>query len=256
MKRGLYRQDSLSPERRDEYESDLIAFCDGELDRLGRVEALDVLYAGGASSLWLEGLSQRIGRGGTLTALERDAERLREGQEGLGDAELAAPVSFVGGSVFEPPFREGTFDLVYSSGLFHELDVRQGSATDALAAMTRVVKPAGRVAASDFVDASGSPDPVQIEDERLDAEEARRASGAELFGIWPTERLVGIFEGLLDHVRWEVSPPFPLRHLDRLVLAQIPEGDGNRDALRRRIHREGYTRPATLYVEGRKDGGG
>jgi SAM-dependent methyltransferase len=251
MKRGLYRQDPLSPEERDEYESDLIAFSDGELDRLGGIEGLDVLYAGGASPLWLEGLSQRIGRDGTLTALELDAQRLRDGQEGLDDAELSAPVALVGGSIFEPPFDRGSFDLVYSSGLFHELDLRGGSAADALAAMTRVVRSGGRVAASDFVDTAEA---VQIEDERLDADDACRETGAKLFGIGPPERLVGLFEERLQRVRWDVSPPFRIRHLHRLVLAQMPEGNEARNTLRRRILREGYTRPATLYVEGTRGG--
>ncbi len=254
MKDGLYRPDPLSPERRDEHESDLIAFCDQELDHLGEISDLDVLYAGGASLLWLEGLSQRIGKSGRLTALELDPERLESAREGLRDADLAAPVRLVLGSVFAPPFEEGAFDLVYSSGLLHELDVRQGSAADALAALTRVVRPGGWVAASDFVD---SVEAVQIEDERLDSEEACRRTGAELYGIGPPERMVELFERHLRGVRCEIYPPFPIRHLDRVVLAEIgDERNEDRDALRRRILREGYTRPATLYMEGERENRG
>lgn len=243
-----YRRNPLSPEERDEHESDLIAFCDRELDRLGEISGLDVLYAGGASLLWLEGLSQRIGEDGTLTALELEPERLDNAREGLRDADLAASVRLVPGSAFEPPFEEGAFDLAYSSGLLHELDVRESSASDGLAALSRAVRSGGRVAASDFVD---SVEAVQIDDERLDSEEARRRTGAELYGIGPPERLVALFERHLRRVRWEVRPPFPIRHLDRLVLAEIAgERSDNRDALRRRVLCEGYTRPATLYVEG------
>ena len=245
-----YRPDPLSPEERDEHESDLIAFCDRELDLLGEISGLDVLYAGGASLLWLEGLSQRICESGRLTAMELDPELLENAREGLSDADLSAPVRLVLGSVFEPTFEESAFDLAYSSGLMHELDVRESSASDALAALTRAVRPGGRVAASDFVD---SVEAVQIEDERLDSEETRRRTGAELYGIGPPERLVELFERQLRHVRWEVYPPFPIRHLDRLVLAEIAdEKSEDRDALRRRILREGYTRPATLYVEGER----
>lgn len=254
MQNESCRPDPLSPEERDEHESDLVAFCDRELDRLGEISGLDLLYAGGASTLWLEGLSQRIGENGTLTALELDRERLENAREGLRDADLAGPVHLVSGDVFEPLFERGSFDLVYSSGLLHELDVRQKSAADALAALTRVVRPAGRVATSDFVD---SVEAVQIEDERLDRERARHRTGAELYGIGPPERLIELFERGLRRVRWDVSPPFPVRHLHRLVLAEI-SGDRSedREALRRRILNEGYTRPATFYVEGERGSGG
>jgi hypothetical protein len=68
---------------------------------------------------------------------------------------------------------------------------------------------------------------------------------------------------LLDDVRWRVSPPHEVRHLERLVLAEgepeglplLPAGPQRRlrkrrEAFLERVRREGYTRPATLYVEG------
>jgi SAM-dependent methyltransferase len=258
----LYKGDPLEPEER---EADLIAFCDRELDLLGDIRDLDVLYAGGASVLWLEGLSQRIGEGGNLTALDLDAERIREGQEALQDADLAAPVRLVAGDVFEPPFEPQTFDLVYSTGLFHELDVREKTAVDALAALVSVTRPGGRIATSDFVDSVPA---VQLEDEELQRKLAREVSGAELYGIGPPERLVALHKSLLDDVRWRLSPPHDVRHLDKLVLAEEePAGMSllpadarrrfrkSRETLLERIRREGYTRPATLYVEGRVPGG-
>ncbi len=39
----------LTPEEREEFEEDLIPFCDRELDLLGDLRGLDVLYAGGSS---------------------------------------------------------------------------------------------------------------------------------------------------------------------------------------------------------------
>ena len=90
-------------------------------------------------SLWLEGLSQSLGEEGNLTALDPTIERIREGREALADAALAAPVRLVEGDVFEPPFGSQTFDLVYSAGLFHELDVRERAAEDALEALVSVV---------------------------------------------------------------------------------------------------------------------
>ena len=48
MPQGLYKEDPLTPYEREEYESDLITFCDRELDLLGDIEGLNVLYAGGA----------------------------------------------------------------------------------------------------------------------------------------------------------------------------------------------------------------
>ena len=258
--RRLYKGDPLTPEEREELEDDLIAFCDRELDLLGDIRDLDVLYAGGSSPLWIEGLSQRIGEGGSLTAIDVDIERIDETQASLTEAEFAAPVHLLAGDVFGMPFTPGTFDLVYSSGFFHELDVRERSAEDALAALGSVTRPGGRVATDDFVDSERA---LQLEDERLEAELRRVAYASESYGIGPPERLVGLHQNLLTNVRWLVSPPQRIRHLGKLVLAEdeptelasfSPEAARrlreSRDVLRGRILDEGYTRPATLYVEG------
>ena len=258
----LYEDDPLTPVEREEFEEGLISFCNRELDLLGDISGLDVLYAGGASPLWLEGLSQHIGDGGNLSALDAATERLQAVEEALQDAELAAPVRLVAGDVFEPPFGLRTFDLVYSAGLFHELDVRERTVGDALGAIAALVRPGGRVATSDFVDSVPA---VQLEDEEIQRELAREVSDARLYGIGPPERLVALHESLLQDVRWRVSPPYDVRHLEKLVLAEEePESlallsDDTRDRLRERrkaflerVRREGYTRPATLYVEGLK----
>jgi hypothetical protein len=260
MAQGLYKGDPLTPEEREELEDDLIAFCDRALDLLGDIRGLDVLYAGGSSPLWIEGLSQRIGEGGSLTAIDMDIKRIDETQTSLGEAEFAAPVHLLAGDFFGMPFAPGTFDLVYSSGFFHELDVKEGSAEDALEALGSVVSPGGRVATDDFIDSESA---LQLEDERLEAELRRAAYARESYGIGPPERLVGLHENLLTDVRWLVSPPQRIRHLGKLVLAEdepaeltslSPEAArrlrDSRDVLRGRILHEGYTRPATLYVEG------
>ena len=261
MGRRLHREDPLSPEEREAYETDLISFCDRELDLLGDIEGLTVLYAGGSSPLWLEGLSQRIGSTGTLVALEADAQLVKEGQELLREADLAAPVRIVAGDVFRTPFEEDTFDLVYSAGLFHELDVRERSAEEAFTALASVVRTGGRVGTSDFVDSVPA---VQLEDEEFQRDLTRELSGAELYEVGSPERLIALYEALLEDVRWRISPPFPIRHLDGVVLAEeepeelrrLPVGAmrglrKHRRVLRERIRNEGYTRPATLYVEGR-----
>ena len=260
MPQGLYKEDPLTPYEREEYESDLIAFCDRELDLLGDIEGLNVLYAGGASPLWLEGLAWRVGLTGRLTALELDPDRVSRATDVLGEADLPVPVSLVTGDVFEPPFEPQTFDLVYSAGLFHELDVREEPAGEALAALARCVRAGGRVATGDFVDSLAA---VQLEDEEIQAEWMGEAFGREIYGIGPPERLVALHETVLYQVRWQVSLPYPFRHLDKLVLAEdepvefllLPAGTverlrKRRRALRERIEREGYSRPATLYVEG------
>lgn len=262
MPERLYREDPLTPREREEFEEDLIAFCDRELDLLGDIRRLDVLYAGGSSLLWLEGLSQRIGAGGSLTALDADGERIEGSRAALADANLGAPVRLVVGDVFQPPFETGTFDLVYSAGLFHELDVRGRTDGDALGALVPAVRSGGRVATSDFVNVVPA---VQIEDEELRSALAWETSGAELYGIGHPERLVELHETLLEGVRWQVSPPMTIRHLDRLVLAEPDPLEkhqglpvevmlrlrGRRRALIERVRREGYTRPAGVYVEGR-----
>jgi SAM-dependent methyltransferase len=256
----LYPPDPLTPTERDEYEEDLIAVSDRELELLGDIEGLDILYAGGASPLWLEGLSLRVGKGGSVTALDSDGEKIERARQLLEDADLEAPIRLVAGDVFDPPFAPATFDLAYSAGLFHELDVSRGTAGEALASLVALVRPGGRLATSDFVSTVPA---ALLEDEDLDRELAKALSDAELYGIGAPECLVALHEALLENVAWAVSPPNPIRHLDKLILAgQEPDGlqhlpaataeklRERRAALLQRVRREGYTRPATLYVEG------
>ena len=260
MTQRLYKGDPLTPEEREELEDDLIAFCDRELDLLGDIRGLDMLYAGGSSPLWIEGLSQRIGESGSVTAIDMDVERVDETQTSVDEAEFVAPVRLLAGDLFRMPFASGTFDLVYSSGLFHELDVKERSAEDALAMLCFVTRTGGRVATADFVDSEKA---VQLEDEKLEAELRREAYATEPCGIGPPERLVGLHEALLTDVRWLISSPQRIRHLGKLVLAEMESTElsslppatvrrlrESRDALRARILNQGYTRPATLYVEG------
>ncbi len=259
-----HRQDPLTPQEREEFEEDLVLFSDRELDRLGDLRGLEVLYAGGASLLWIEGLSQRVGERGSVTALDADEERIETTKRNLEDADLPAPVRLDVGDASRPPFVAGSFDLVYSAGLFHELDVRERGAGEALFALTAVARPGGRVATGDFVNTAPA---AQLEDERLDADLALASSGKKLFGIGAPGRLVAPHEGVLSDVRWLVFPPFQIRHLGELVLGEdepaelsgLPPGvaerwRGRRETLRDRVRREGYTRPATLYVEGRVRG--
>ncbi len=258
----LYKGDPLTPEEREEFERDVISLCDRELDLLGNIRSLDVLYAGGSSLLWIEGLSQRVGEHGCVTALDLDAGRIEAAREQMEEADLAAPVHLIAGDVFEMPlpFPPGTFDLVYSAGLLHELDVGERTVEEALAALVSAVRPGGRLATSDFVNTEPA---VQLEDEELQAELAREAFGRKLYGIGSPERLVALHEGLLVDVRWRISPPRAIRHLNKVVLAEgepeelssLPSETARRlrdrwGLLRGRVQREGYTRPATLYVEG------
>lgn len=260
MRDATYPEAPLTPAERDEYEEDLIAISDRELNGLGDIEGQNVLYAGGTSLLWLEGLSQRVGERGTVTALDSDGEKIERAGQILEDADLEAPVHLVTGDVFDPPFSPRTFDLVYSAGLLHELDVSEGPASEALAALASLVRPGARLATSDFVNSIPA---AQLEDEGLQAGLARARSGAEPYGIGSPERLVTLHEQLLENVRWRVSPPQPIRHLDKLVLAETEPDElkflspetreelrGRRGSLHELIRRKGYTRPATLYVEG------
>ena len=257
----VYDDDPLTLGEREEFETDLISFCDRELDLLGDIRGLDVLYAGGASALWLEGLSERIGSEGSLTAIEADVDLVEQARESLEGTDLSAPVSFVVGNVFEPPFPSGTFDLVYSAGFFHELDVRKNPVEAALAVLARAARPGGRVATSDWVDTGEEPPPVDLEWEKMEAEAAREVGGTKLYGIGPPERLIQLHERAFRDVRWCVSPSYPLRHLDKVMLSEPEEyaslsGDARlrllarRAALKERIQREGYNRMAMLYVEG------
>ena len=257
-----YIQDPLTSGEREQLEDDLIAFCDRELDLLGDIRGLAVLYAGGSSPLWIEGLSQRIGEGGSLVAIDLDTERVDETQASLDEAELAAPVRLVADDIFAMPLGPDPFDLVYSSGLFHELDVSKRGAEDALVALRSVARSGGKVVTADFVDSEPA---VQLEDEELEAEMRRAAYGSEVYGIGTPERLISLHQKLLRDVRSHVSPPQEIRHLWKLILAEgeptvltsLPAEVAlrwreRRRRLRNRILNENYTRPATLYVEGLK----
>lgn len=260
----LYR-DPLTPEERREFEEDLISFCDRQLDFLGDIRGLHVLYAGGSSLLWIEGLSHHIGRSGSLTALDLHEEAVENTRERLAEADLPARVSLIVGDIFAPPFEESTFDLAYSAGMFHELDVAEEPVEAALSSLRRLVRRGGRVTTTDFVDSTPA---AQIEDERLRATLGYELLGRRLYGIRSPERLVALHETHLDRVSRQLLPPQPVRHFEKIVLAEeAPEGllllpAGPRDRLRRqldalqeRIRHEGYTRPSTLYVEGRVPGG-
>ena len=250
----------LTPGEREKYETDLISFCDRELDWLGDIQGLDVLYAGGVSLLWIEGLSQRIGENGSLTALEIDGEKVEEAQQKLPDADLRSPVRLITGDVLYPPFGPDSFDLAYSAGLFHELDVRDEPAEKVLEALVYTIRPGGRISTGDFVDTVPS---VQVEEERLQADLIEGLFGRRLYGIGAPERLVALHENFLSDVRWSVSGPHHIRHLGKLVLDEgepaafqlLPPDAAQairvrREGLRERIRHEGYTRAATLYVEG------
>ena len=264
MPERLYK-DPLKTQEREEFEEDLISFCDRQLDLLGDIQGLDVLYAGGSSLLWIEGLSHRIGPYGSLTALDLDEDDIENTRKRLAEADLAAPVNLVVGDVFAPPFGEQTFDLAYSAGLFHELDVAEEPADEALFSLERAVRRGGRIATTDFVDSTLA---TQVEDERLQEALVYELFGRKLYGIGSPERLVAEHENFLEDVRWRVLPPAHIRHFEKIVLAEeepdalhlLPPGPrdrwrGRRAALWERIRREGYTRPEMLYVEGLVAGG-
>lgn len=252
------REAPLTTRELEAYHRDLISFCDLHLDLLGDIRGADVLYAGGASPLWLEGLVMRVG-GGTVTALELDPDRVEEARETLRRDGIEG-VRLVAGDVRDPPLEPGSFDLVYSSGLFHELRGGERGAEEALRGLLRLVRPGGRLATDDFVDRVPA---VQVEEERLMADLLHELRGERLYGVGPPERLIHLHRRFLEGVRWQLLPPQPLRHADRLTLSggepeeirTLPPRSAARfrrrwQELLGRIRREGYTRPATLYVEG------
>lgn len=234
----------------------MISFCDRALDLIGAPGGFDVLYAGGSSPLWLEGLAERIGPGGSLTALDADEERVRRARRWLAKAGLPCRVSVLAGDVFTPPFSKSSFDFVYSAGLLHELDVSRSPASEAIRTLAVLLRPGGRLATEDFVDSAVA---AQLEDEAIE-DVLRRAMGEEPYGIGSRERLISLHKQELEAVSWRALPPFEIRHMDRLFLAS-GEPEGIRDPLRgrwldlrERVRREGYTRPATLCVEGFRPG--
>ncbi|MGH3088579.1 MAG: hypothetical protein ACRDSJ_14830, partial [Rubrobacteraceae bacterium] len=116
------------------------------------------------------------------------------------------------------------------------------------------------VATSDFVSDTPS---VQLEEEAIEAEVSRLSSGAELHGIHGSELVISAHEEVLGAVGHRVMEPFRIRHLDKLTLSrEAPPGiemlvGEDRERMRRRwrgfsrrVREEGYTRPATIFIEG------
>src|SRR4028119_997419 len=101
------------------------------------------MRAGWAPGGWAAGLAAGPGRGGTATALDLDRERVEVARDNLEHADLLAPVRLVAGSAFELPLDPDSFDLVYSAGFFHELDVSRWIAEGALLALASVARPGG-----------------------------------------------------------------------------------------------------------------
>ena len=101
---------------------------------------------------------------------------------------------------------------------------------------------------------------AQLEEEELEADLARLESGSEAFGIGSLERLAALHTGVLSDLRWRVLQPHGIRHMGKVFLADETLGGqvagieaplrGRWLALQERVRREGYTRPATAYVEG------
>lgn len=258
---GEAEKDPLSPQERDEYERDLISFCDRELDLLGDIRGRNVLYAGGTSPLWIEGLAGKIGDHGSLAILDNDENGLANAEAYFAPDELPLRPRFACGDVFETPFERGAFDLVYSSGLLHELDVRgrEDGVIEALDGMARVARPGGAVVGSDFVD---DVDAAQIEDEAIEAEILRLTTGAELFGVGSSARIIEVLESRFPQCGHSIHEPFDIRHLDKLFFAEpdpreldaLAPNDAERlrrrrASLRERVRANGYTRPATLFFD-------
>ena len=129
-------------------------------------------------------------------------------------------------------------------------------------ALRSVARSGGRVVTADFVDSEAA---VQLEDEELEAEMRRAAYGSEVYGIGtagtPDLSAPGASPGRAVAIHATTGDPSPLEtgpgrrgaHDALLVPAEVAwRLRERRRTLRDRILNEGYTRPATLYVEGLK----
>jgi SAM-dependent methyltransferase len=103
---------------------------------------LEVLDVGCGPGTITQGIAEHV-LPGRVTAIDRDpahvahASRLAEGRE-------QTNLRFVAGSVYELPFPDASFDLVFSHALFEHLSNSRG----ALAEMRRVLRPGGLIALS------------------------------------------------------------------------------------------------------------
>ena len=106
----------------------------------GRAEILKRMLEGGR---WTAVPGERLGRRERRTV----AVGLDLSEEGLALAAKGRPdaLHLVQGDLFRLPFRAGTFDLVYNSGVIEHFD--DAKLEEALRAMARVTRPGGRVLA-------------------------------------------------------------------------------------------------------------
>jgi ubiquinone/menaquinone biosynthesis C-methylase UbiE len=110
------------------------------LELAGVSPGMRVLEAGSGTGAGARVAAAMVGPSGGVVALDASSGRSADGRRRAAEAGLAN-LDFVAGEVTAPPFREGSFDLVWSRFLFGYLPDPDA----ALAALVRLVRPGGRV---------------------------------------------------------------------------------------------------------------
>jgi len=103
-----------------------------------------ILDAGSGPGGFLPALASRVGEGGSLTALDVDAENLGIAEERVATSPLPCPVTTRLGSVTDIPFGDASFDGVWCANVSQYLS--DDDLLAALAEFRRVVRPGGVVA--------------------------------------------------------------------------------------------------------------
>lgn len=129
------------------------------LDDANRVA--DIGCGTGLVATWI---AERLGRRGSVTAIDISAEQLRVGRSICGQMGLTN-IDFRVGSAYKTGLKRGTFDIVYSRFLMCHLVRPQ----DALTEMCALVKPGGVLVCEDYDASSVVSDPLTPAYQRLHA---------------------------------------------------------------------------------------
>jgi ubiquinone/menaquinone biosynthesis C-methylase UbiE len=183
-------------------------------------EALDVACGDGAFSALL---AERLGPKGRVAALDAEPKYLEHARRTISGHSSMAPIEYVAGTLEDPPFPPGSFDLVWCAQSLYSL--REPVA--ALRGMARLAKPGGIVAVleADSLHHLILPWPVEIELAVRAAELAILAEESvhpRKFYVGRRLRSVFLEAGLTDIHKstWASDRAYPLADAERRFVTE------------------------------------
>lgn len=191
-----------------------------QLPVLAGADVLDVACGDGTYAALL---AEKVGPTGHLVALDIEPKYLEYAQSWIPKRAFASPIEFVAGSLEDPPFSPGTFDLVWCAQSLYSLP----EPVAALRQMARMAKPGGIVAVleDDGLHRLILPWPIETELAVRAAELAALADKSRnprKFYVGRRLRTVFREAGLTDIRKstWSSDRSFPLADPDRKFLIE------------------------------------